>query len=184
LWRAEGSEEVITNDEPPFYAEGKRLTPAAKLTLGDVVRLAGDRLSVVGNLKRNFNGQLAYNLSVANDHTYFVGQSRAWVHNGCVVPISVEDALTEASKFLDLGTPIRSVDGKTGVQFIQEAVDASGQTITKRVGFDLNPASPHVQQYGPHLNLQTQINGVIQRNGPLADPHLPVDPSTIRPGDY
>ena len=81
LWRGEGSEEIITTDEHPFYVEGKGFTPAAKLTLGDVVRLAGDRLSVVGNFKRNFNGQLAYNLSVLNDHTYFVGQSRAWVHN-------------------------------------------------------------------------------------------------------
>jgi Pretoxin HINT domain len=81
LWRAEGSEEIITTDEHPFYVMGKGFTGAAKLVLGDVVKLAGERLSVVGDLKRNFNGQLAYNLSVANDPTYFVGQSRAWVHN-------------------------------------------------------------------------------------------------------
>ena len=81
LWRAEGGEEIITTDEHPFYVVGKGFTPAAKLVLGDFIKLAGERLSVVGNLKRNFKGQPAYNLAVANDHTYFVGQSRALVHN-------------------------------------------------------------------------------------------------------
>jgi hypothetical protein len=99
-------------------------------------------------------------------------------------PISVDDGLALADDFLNLGTPIQSVNGKTGVQFIQSEVNAAGQTVTKRVGFDLNPASPHVQQLGPHLNLQTQINGVIQKAGPLADPHIPIDPSTIIPGDF
>lgn len=81
------------------------------------------------------------------------------------------------------GVPIRSVDGKTGVQFIQEFTE-NGQKITKHAGFDLNPNSSHVKQLGPHLNLQTQINGRIQKKGPLADPHIPIDPKTIRPGDY
>jgi len=97
-------------------------------------------------------------------------------------PISVDDALGKASEFLKDGVPVRSIDGKTGVQFIQEFTE-NGQKITKRVGFDLNPNSSHVKQLGPHLNLQTQINGKIQK-GALADPHIPIDPKTIRPGDY
>lgn len=96
----------------------------------------------------------------------------------------MDDGLTLADDFLDLGTSIRSVDGKTGVQFIQSGVNDAGQTITKRVGFDLNPASSHVRQTGPHLNLQTQIDGVIQKTGPLKDPHIPIDPKTIIPGDF
>ena len=97
-------------------------------------------------------------------------------------PIRVDDALGKASDFLKDGVPVRSIDGKTGVQFIQEFTE-NGQKITKRVGFDLNPNSSHVKQLGPHLNLQTQINGKIQK-GTLADPHIPIDPKTIRPGDY
>ncbi|MEO3678411.1 chitobiase/beta-hexosaminidase C-terminal domain-containing protein [Rheinheimera sp. FR7-31] len=101
-----------------------------------------------------------------------------------VIPgqISVDEALDKAGDFLKDGVPVRSIDGKTGVQFIQEFTE-NGQEITKRVGFDLNPNSSHVQQLGPHLNLQTQINGKIQK-GVLADPHIPIDPKTIRPGDY
>lgn len=50
--------------------------------------------------------------------------------------------------------------------------------------FDVNPKSGHVQELGSHLNLETQINGEKVKSGPLADPHTPIDPSTIRPGDY
>jgi hypothetical protein len=60
----------------------------------------------------------------------------------------------------------------------------NGQKITKRVGIDVNPSSKHVIRQGPHLNLQTQINGRPVTKGPLADPHIPIDPKTIRPGDY
>lgn len=96
--------------------------------------------------------------------------------------ISVDDALGKASEFLKDGVPVKSIDGKTGVQFIQEFTE-NGQRITKRIGLDLNPNSSHVQQLGPHLNLQTQINGKIQK-GTLADPHIPIDAKTIRSGDY
>ena len=98
-------------------------------------------------------------------------------------PISVDEALDKASDFLKRDVPIRSIDGKTGVQFVQEFTE-NGQKITKRVGFDLNPNSSHVKQLGPHLNLQTQLNGKIQKKGILKDPHIPIDPKTIREGDY
>jgi hypothetical protein len=62
-------------------------------------------------------------------------------------------------------------------------IEENGHTVTKRVGFDLNPNSAHVKELGPHLNLQTQIDGVVQK-GTLKDPHIPIDPKTIRPGDY
>lgn len=81
------------------------------------------------------------------------------------------------------GQGTMGVSGSGGYQFINSTVDSAGNTVTKISRFDINPASPHVQQYGPHLNLETQINGVPVRSGPLADPHIPIDPGTIRPGD-
>ena len=83
-----------------------------------------------------------------------------------------------------VGEGARIVESGSGAyQFISEAVDAAGNTITKIARFDINPASAHVQLYGPHLNLETQINRIPVRTGSLADPHLPIDPTTIRPGD-
>lgn len=98
--------------------------------------------------------------------------------------ISMNEALDQANKFLDLGTGIESKDGKTGVQFIQQGTNSAGQDVTKRVGFDVNPNSSHVQKVGPHLNLQTQINGKIQKTGSAKDPHTPISPGTIRKGDF
>lgn len=86
-------------------------------------------------------------------------------------------------KFLEPGVPMRVMHGPTGIQIIQEFTDSAGRRITRRVGFDVNPSSSHVRQLGSHLNLQTQINSVIQR-GALTDPHIPIDPSTVRTTDY
>jgi hypothetical protein len=154
---------------------------------------AGEELATINGVFRiesvrfSSGTHRVYNIEVETEHCFYAGAAGVLSHNQnpCAGgAISVDDALSLADKFMDLGTPIRSVDGKTGVQFIQTGVDNLGQTITKRVGLDLNLASPHVQQIGPHLNLQTQINGVIQRAGALADPHIPINPSTIRPGDF
>ena len=84
--------------------------------------------------------------------------------------------------FMQPGVEQRMIVQPSGIQAIQTYPDANGNIITKRVGIDINPASPHVQQLGPHLNLQTQINGRIQ-GGRLADPHTPIDLKTITPRD-
>jgi hypothetical protein len=65
-------------------------------------------------------------------------------------------------------------------QFRNTFTNAAGE-IESRIGrFDINPASPHVQLNGPHLNLEVQVNGVSVK----PDPHYKIDPKTIRPGDF
>jgi hypothetical protein len=97
-------------------------------------------------------------------------------------PISVSDALGLAGDFV--GGNFRTVaSGSGGFQFISEETDAAGNRITHIARLDVNPNTPHVQRLGPHLNLETQINGDPVRSGPQADPHIPIDPATIRPGD-
>jgi hypothetical protein len=73
--------------------------------------------------------------------------------------------------------------GSGGYQFISQSTDAAGRPVTSVARFDINPNNSHVQQYGPHLNLETQVGGRPVRSGPYADPHIPIDPTTIRPGD-
>lgn len=51
----------------------------------------------------------------------------------------MSDALTRANNFFELNMLIRSIDGRTGVQFIQEFRNINGNRITRCVGFDLNP---------------------------------------------
>lgn len=70
------------------------------------------------------------------------------------------------------------------VQFSSSTVDAAGNTVTKNARFDVNPNSGHVQQTGPHLNLETQIKSPTGQVTKLPDPHIPIQPETIRAGDY
>jgi hypothetical protein len=95
----------------------------------------------------------------------------------------METALDLAAQHLG-GPPTRIVtSGSGGVQFIRE-IKTGSSTTTLIARFDINPASKHVQKRGPHLNLEMQINGRTVTTGPNADPHIPIDPGTIRPTDY
>jgi hypothetical protein len=108
------------------------------------------------------------------------GTTPVLVHN---CGISMDEALDRAAAHVgDNPTSVRS--GSGGVQFMSESVDEAGNNVRKIARFDVNPNSAHVQKLGPHINLETQINGKTVVKGPLKDPHTPIDPSNIRPGDY
>ncbi|MEG3957678.1 hypothetical protein [Microcoleus sp. herbarium2] len=109
------------------------------------------------------------------------------VHNTCAGgggPISLDEALERAEQFLEPNVPMRFIETPSGVQAIQEFANSTGTRVTRRVCFDVNSNTPHVQQLGSHLNLQTQFDGVIIQGGALAAPHIPIDPTTITPTDY
>ena len=78
-----------------------------------------------------------------------------------------------------------TVSGSEAFQFVSSSKNAAGQLVTKIARFDVNAGAKtdHVRKLGPHLNLETQINGKTVTNGPLKDPHIPINPATIRPGD-
>ena len=92
----------------------------------------------------------------------------------------MDDAVELGARHVD-GQGVMEVTGRgTNFQFRHTVENAAGDIETRIGRFDINPADPHVRQYGPHLNLETQINGVPTG----LDPHLPIDPITIRPGDF
>jgi RHS repeat-associated protein len=97
-------------------------------------------------------------------------------------PISMDDAVDFGARHVG-GTGRVVESGSGGYQFISQSTDAAGRPVTSVARFDINPNNSHVQQYGPHLNLETQVGGRPVRSGPYADPHIPIDPTTIRPGD-
>lgn len=108
------------------------------------------------------------------------GATPVLVHN---CSISMDEAVSRAVAHVgDHATVVRS--GSGGVQFMSVSTDASGNQVRKIARFDVNPESGHVQKLGPHLNLETQVNGKTVTSGPLKDPHTAIDPSTIRSGDY
>jgi hypothetical protein len=132
----------------------------------------GQPAVVVGGSVPAVHDGWMWDLTVRTDHDFYVDTTVAavLVHN-CT--ISMDEAVNRAAAHVgDNAQVVRS--GSGGVQFMSRSVDESGNTTMKIARFDVNPNSAHVQQFGPHLNLETQVNGVTVRSGPLADPHLPI----------
>ncbi|MEV4612877.1 polymorphic toxin-type HINT domain-containing protein [Kitasatospora sp. NPDC049258] len=172
-----------TQHHPYWDATNSRWTNAADLQPGDRLR-SSDGSTVTVESVRNYQlaPTTAYNLTVADLHTYYVlaGATPVLVHN-CDIPM--DEAVKRAVAHVgDNATVVRS--GSGGVQFMSVTTDEAGNAVRKIARFDVNPNSAHVQKLGPHLNLETQINGRTVTSGPLKDPHTPIDPFTIRPGDY
>jgi hypothetical protein len=76
-------ESIVTTDEHPFYVKGKGFVPAALLKNGNILVLAKGRSATIAGIKKKWVEQTAYNLTINNDHTYFVGLNQIWVHNSC-----------------------------------------------------------------------------------------------------
>ncbi|MEH1789026.1 MAG: polymorphic toxin-type HINT domain-containing protein [Nostoc sp.] len=177
-------EVISTTGEHPFWTPDKGWVEAKDLQVGSLLQTEDGRVIDVDRVEKQEGQFKVYNFNVEGFHTYFVSDLGILVHNTCGgSPISFDEAIERAQQFLEPGVPMRVMDGPTGIQIIQEFTDSAGRRITRRVGFDVNPSSGHVRQLGSHLNLQTQINGVIQR-GALTDPHIPIDPSTVRTTNY
>jgi len=102
LERSDGStESILTTLGHPFYVEGRGFVAAGELTAGVILSQHNENAAAVLHLTGRDNAPtrkltvksvkttrsaipwLAYNLSVKGDHAYFVGKSRAWVHNAC-----------------------------------------------------------------------------------------------------
>jgi len=87
-------ETITTTPEHPFYeaesapwlASGEfryNWTPAEGLKVGDFVRSADGTLGRVAKVQMVDRQQVMYNLTVAEAHTFFVGEEGWLVHNSC-----------------------------------------------------------------------------------------------------
>lgn len=77
-----GAETVLTTADHPFLTAGG-WRRAGALEIGDRARSAGGRLGVVNGLSWRAGPQLMFTLTVAEAHTYAVGDGRWIVHNAC-----------------------------------------------------------------------------------------------------
>ncbi len=65
----------------PFWVEGEGWTQAGELVAGDVLFTERDGWLRVRQVRGPPGVRTVYNLEVEEDHNYFVGRTRAWVHN-------------------------------------------------------------------------------------------------------
>ena len=93
----------------------------------------------------------------------------------------MDDAIERAVDFVGPKGDIRKVG--SGYQF--ESIPAADGS--RRVArFDVDPNTPHVQKQGAHLNMETHTpdgQGGHKVRG-AEDNHTPIDPDSVRPGDY
>ena len=69
--------------EHPFWVPGEGWVPAGRLEPGDELWTWRDEWLRVRQVRGSPERETVYNLEVAEDHTYFVGEAEAWVHNTC-----------------------------------------------------------------------------------------------------
>jgi RHS repeat-associated protein len=86
---ADGSVETLgTTYEHPFRVAGLGWVPAGRLQPGDRLSTHNDDWREVRRVRATSprgppRRETVYNFEVAEDHTYFVGESGVWVHNLC-----------------------------------------------------------------------------------------------------
>lgn len=82
---AEGTEEILgVTPEHPFWVEGEKWIEAGNLIAGmQVITLKDDKKLTVKLIEKDELKQSTYNFEVEDFHTYFVGNTGAWVHNAC-----------------------------------------------------------------------------------------------------
>ena len=74
-------EDITTTSEHPFFVDSLRWVPAADLRVGDRFDLINGAQSVLIAVERVSGLRTVHNLTVDQDHTYFVGEAGVWVHN-------------------------------------------------------------------------------------------------------
>jgi RHS repeat-associated protein len=76
---------VRTTPEHPFYTAASEWVAAADLTVGDEVVAADGHTGRVERIEFVQQPETMYNLTVADAHTYFVGDEQWLVHNQCTI---------------------------------------------------------------------------------------------------
>jgi hypothetical protein len=77
-----GPDEIETTSEHPFYVRGQWV-PAGALSVGDPIASASGTLGQLVEIQVGTEPELMYNLTVAQAHTYYVGNGQWLVHNAC-----------------------------------------------------------------------------------------------------
>lgn len=102
-------ESIVTTPEHPFYvvesapwltheATQGHWVPAGELAIGDAIRQADGTTGTVHAVEVVEQPQVMYNLTVAEAHTFFVGDGQWLVHNQCNYPLRGSEAQEAASQ--------------------------------------------------------------------------------------
>ena len=89
-------EHIVTTAPHPLYVKGKGFMPAGQLAVGNAIVTRAGPPATIKRIVRT-GAKTVYNLTVAGDHTYFVGtrDGGVWVHNAC--PPNLAEVMKDAA---------------------------------------------------------------------------------------
>ncbi len=76
-----GDETIDTTPEHPFYVAARGWVEAGRLAVGDRIRRVDGSYGVISTVELVVRPEVMYNLTVADAHTFFVGEDGWLVHN-------------------------------------------------------------------------------------------------------
>src|SRR6185437_14371249 len=91
--------------EHPFFTQEQGWVPAGELRVGEHVRTADGRWGTVERATAEQHPAWMYNLTVAHDHTFFVGQGQ-WLVHKAIPGILPRDRKTKVACHLGIHCPI------------------------------------------------------------------------------
>jgi len=137
---SDGSAITVTADHPFWVDGGAQLAgagwfAAGRLQAGDELRtVSGTHVMVVG-LRRNVGEAVVYTLTIANDHTFFVGSARVLVHNldsnACTQLAGLFRSLL-IKRFVERGNPLildENLDAGRGGESLASYLRARGLNV-------------------------------------------------------
>jgi len=137
---SDGSTLKVQPDHPFWVDEGRGLhgsgwLKAGQLRLGDRLRTANGKHVVVVRMHQHAGRAVVYTLTVAHDHTFFVGFARVLVHNS-------DSCLDIKALLMPEGKPIGTPGSGRGVRDVAGGTSAAQQLFDKLSsgGRDVTPA--------------------------------------------
>lgn len=88
-----GNEEITTTPNHPFYVIDRGFVEAGKLRAGDILCTVNGKKVIVEWVQHEYleSPVNVYNFSVADNHTYFVGENSVGVHNVCTTNTNLQN---------------------------------------------------------------------------------------------
>lgn len=150
---------ILTTEEHPFYVLDRGWVEAGDLVSGDTLLLACGGHAVVQEIALTGGTATVYNITVEEDHTYFVGDDRVWVHNktvgeNVVNGIPVQEVPEPSSLELAMDRQKRNLSiilshGVENIDFFKDVMEKDQNWVDylkNKASSSTSPALPPAQQ--------------------------------------
>ena len=166
-------ERIYTTPEHPFSVNGQWID-AGNLSVGDLVRRLDGSTGDVEAITIEERPQVMYNLTVADAHTFFVGEQQWLVHNCSALKYWNESAAFD-------GTKVFQRNNLFDIGF----VDSAGRTNLQRMKAGLAPIGNDGESVVLHHLIQTSDSALVELSATMHRENtkmLHINPNTIPSG--